>query len=277
MPAMTTRPLPVLRLAGLSVAPPMAPAPILRDVDLAIEPGECLALVGPSGAGKTTLLRTISKQLEPRGGTIALDGCDITALRGHSLRAVRHQIGYVAQKHDLVEPLHVDQNVMAGALGRWSTARALRYLFWPAQSELGEARAALEAVGLAHKLRAPTTALSGGEQQRVAIARALVQSPKLLLADEPIASLDPATARSILELLTRLAAARGMALLCSLHQPDLANRYFHRVIEVAGGTIICHDAAPASEIGPAVAPGNALPNGGTQELECPSALSSRLS
>jgi phosphonate transport system ATP-binding protein len=270
---------PLLRLADLAVAPPAAPAPILRDVDLVIEPGECVALVGPSGAGKTTLLRTISRQLEPRAGTIVLDGCNITVLRGRALRAVRHQIGYVAQKHDLVEPLRVDQNVMAGALGRWSAARALRYLFWPAKSELAEARDALAAVGLTHKLRAPTTALSGGEQQRVAIARALVQSPKLLLADEPVASLDPATARVILELLTRLAAARQMALLCSLHQPELAQRYFDRIVEVAGGTIVCRDHAPVRGSPRAAAHANALPTDREREsaAECPLVISSPLS
>jgi phosphonate transport system ATP-binding protein len=271
---MSARSEPLLRLTGLSVAPAAATGPILRGVELAIEAGECVALVGPSGTGKTTLLRTISRQLDARAGTIVLDGRDITALRGRSLRAMRHQIGYVAQKHDLVEPLRVDQNVMAGALGRWSTARALRYLFWPARSELGEARDALAAVSLAHKLREPTTALSGGEQQRVAIARALVQSPRLLLADEPIASLDPATARTILELLTRLAAARGMALLCSLHQPDLAQLYFHRVIEVVRGTIVRHDAERARPVGHTAMPVSALSNDRRQESECPSVLSS---
>src|SRR3546814_16226518 len=126
---------------------------------------------------------------------------------------------------------------MAGALGRWSTARALRYRGAPKADELAEARAALAAGGMADKLHEPTTALSGGEQQRVAIARVLVQQPRLLLADEPVASLDPATAVAILELLTRLAAERGVALICSLHQPELAPRFFARTASVAHGTL----------------------------------------
>jgi phosphonate transport system ATP-binding protein len=240
---MTSRVEPLLRLTDLAVAPPAARDPVVRGIDLAVEPGECVALVGASGAGKTTLLKTIGRQIEPRGGTIMLAGSDITTLKGRSLRVMRYQIGYIAQKLDLVEPLRVHQNVTAGALGRWSTARALRYLVLPMAAELTEARGALAAVGLEQKLMKPTAALSGGEQQRVAIARALIQSPRLLLADEPVASLDPWNARQILELLTRLAVERGMALLCSLHQPELAQRYFDRVVEVSGGAIACREGA----------------------------------
>jgi phosphonate transport system ATP-binding protein len=240
---MSARAEPLLRLTDLAVAPPAARHPVIRGIDLAVEPGECVALVGASGAGKTTLLKTIGRQIEPRGGRITLAGSDITTLKGRALRAMRHQIGYVAQKLDLVEPLRVHQNVTAGALGRWSTARALRYLILPMGAELTEARGALAAVGLEQKLMKPTAALSGGEQQRVAIARALIQSPRLLLADEPVASLDPWNARQILELLTRLAMERGMALLCSLHQPELAQRYFDRVVEVSGGAIVCREGA----------------------------------
>ncbi len=240
---MSARAEPLLRLTDLAVAPPDARDPVVRGIDLAVESGECVALVGASGAGKTTLLKTIGRQIEPRAGTIMLAGSDITTLKGRALRVMRHQIGYVAQKLDLVEPLRVHQNVTAGALGRWSTARALRYLVLPMEAELTAARGALTAVGLEQKLMKPTAALSGGEQQRVAIARALIQSPRLLLADEPVASLDPWNARQILELLTRLAVERGMALLCSLHQPELAQRYFDRVVEVSGGAIVCGEGA----------------------------------
>ena len=229
---------PLLSLKAVAIAPPDADVAIMTGIDLQVARGERVALVGPSGTGKTTLLRTINGQIRARVGCVVFDGADFASLTETALRQVRRHIGFVAQKHDLVEPLRVHQNVMAGALGRWSNRRALRYLFWPRHDELAECEAALASVGLAHKLHEPTAALSGGEQQRVAIARALVQMPWLLLADEPVASLDPRTANDILELLTSLARARGMALICSLHQPHLAERYFDRIVEVRQGTLV---------------------------------------
>jgi phosphonate transport system ATP-binding protein len=216
----TQRDYPLLDLKALAIAPPDAEAAILTNVNLQVDCGERIALVGPSGSGKTTLLRSLNGHIKARAGQIVFDGADITSLTGAALRQVRRQIGFVAQKHDLVEPLRVHQNVMAGALGRWSNRRALRYLIWPRHDELAECESALASVGL------------------VAIARALVQAPQLLLADEPVASLDPRTANDILELLTNLARERGMALICSLHQPDLAARYFDRIIEVRHGTLV---------------------------------------
>lgn len=233
----------LLRLRGLSVAPSPQAAPVLRDIHLDVRAGDRIALLGPSGAGKTTLLRTLNGFLPPHAGHVVFDSADVGALRGGALRTLRQQIGYVAQKHDLVEPLRVHQNVMAGALGRWSGWRALRFLAWPRRDELDAAAEALGAVGLAHKLRAPTRALSGGEQQRVAIARAIIQGPRLLLADEPVASLDPGTSATILGLLTDIARTRGMAMICSLHQPELCDRFFDRVLRVQGGAL--HDAARA--------------------------------
>jgi phosphonate transport system ATP-binding protein len=217
---------------------------VISGIDLEVEAGERIALVGPSGAGKTTLLRTLNGQIPPRAGLLLFEGQNLATLNGASLRRVRAHIGFVTQKHDLVEPLRVDKNVMAGALGRWSTLHALRFLLWSSPSELAQAEVALSAVGLASKLRQPTSALSGGEQQRVAIARALIQAPRLLLADEPVASLDPQTAEEVLDLLTGLTKARGMALICSLHQPELAARYFDRIIEVRGGALV--EARPPS-------------------------------
>ncbi len=229
---------PLLQLHGVAAGPTAAAPPVISGIDLEIQAGERIALVGPSGAGKTTLLRTLNGQIPPRTGQLLFDGQDLATLRAAPLRRVRAHIGLITQKHDLVEPLRVDKNVMAGALGRWSTWRALRFLLWSSPAELAQAEAALGAVGLASKLREPTAALSGGEQQRVAIARALIQAPRLLLADEPVASLDPKTAQEVLDLLTGLTTARGMALICSLHQPELAARYFDRVIEVKGGALV---------------------------------------
>lgn len=226
----------LLTLDGLAVAPEGASAPVLAGIDLTLGRGECVALVGPSGSGKTTLLRTIAGQLAPVDGKMRFGGQPLAA-HGRS-RAVRARIGMISQKHDLVEALRVDKNVLAGSLGRLSTWRALRLLIHTRPEELAEAEAALAAVGLAGMARRRTFELSGGEQQRVAIARALIQAPALLLADEPIASLDPATAREVLGLLTGLARSTGTSLLCSLHQPDFATRFCDRIIELRGGALI---------------------------------------
>ena len=136
----------------------------------------------------------------------------------------------------------------AGALGRWSSLHALRFLFWPRASELAEAEQALRRVGIAEKLRERTADISTGEHQRVAIARALVQHPALLLADEPIASLDPELSDQILSLLCTLAGENGFALLCSLHQPDFAYKYFDRVIRIEHGVIEHLERRPAGNL-----------------------------
>jgi len=231
-----TRSAAALSVRDLAVAPEARAEPVLHGVTFDIAPGECVALVGPSGAGKTTLLRTIALDLPPRAGRMLIAGADVAGVRGGALRRLRSGIGMITQKHDLVEPLRVDKNVMAGALGRWSTWHALRFLCWATSGELAEASEALAAVGLADKLKRPTTALSGGEQQRVAIARALVQAPGLLLADEPVASLDRVTTQQVLGLLTGLARSRRMALVVSLHQADLAERFCDAIITVGAGT-----------------------------------------
>ncbi|HEV3088624.1 MAG TPA: ATP-binding cassette domain-containing protein [Candidatus Elarobacter sp.] len=215
---------------------PNAP-PALDDVTLDVAAGECVALVGPSGSGKTTLLRSINGTVPLAAGSIRVEGVDVAGLRGRELRKLRSRLAMIAQQHDLVDRLSVAQNVMAGALGRWSTLHALRFLIVPSASELAEARAALASVGVAEKLRTRTSELSGGQQQRVAIARALVQHPAAILADEPIASVDPALGEQIVALLCDLARERRIALLCSLHQPELARRYFDRVVELVGGRL----------------------------------------
>jgi phosphonate transport system ATP-binding protein len=228
----------MLKIEDLTVRYALQSPAVLNHLRLSAEPGECVALVGPSGSGKTTLLRSINASVPIESGEVWVDSVRISATRGTALRAVRSRIAFIAQKHDLVDRLRVYQNVMAGALGRWSSAHALRFLAWPKASELDEASEALQSVGLARKLRSHTTELSGGEQQRVAIARALVQHPLVMLADEPVASLDPDTAAQVLELLCNLARTRGITLLCSLHQPDLARQYFDRLLRVKDGQAI---------------------------------------
>jgi phosphonate transport system ATP-binding protein len=217
---------------------------VLSRLDLTAMAGECVALIGPSGSGKTTLLRSINSTVAIESGEVWVGDVQVSGTRGRALREIRSRIAFIAQKHDLVDRLRVYQNVMAGALGRWSTAHALRFLVWPKASELDEARDALDSVSLAHKLRNRTTELSGGEQQRVAIARALVQRPLVILADEPVASLDPDTAAQVLDLLCNLARSRGITLLCSLHQPELARRYFDRIVRIENGRAVAVTTTP---------------------------------
>ena len=227
----------LLRVEGLCVVPPGSAAPACADVSFTLGVGERAALVGPSGAGKTTLLRAINGSMPARSGRIVIGNRVLDCGRPRELRALRRAVAAIPQKHDLVESLRVYHNVMAGALGRWSYPHALRFLFWPLQRELDEARAALDRVELCEKLKARAGTLSGGQQQRVAIARALVQGPLLILADEPVASLDPRMAHHVLELLCRLAEHDGVALLCTLHQPELAEQYFPRILEMSAGRL----------------------------------------
>ena len=227
----------MLEISGVRVVYGTGTPPALDDVTLTIAAGECVALVGPSGSGKTTLLRSLNGTVAIAAGSIHVDGVEVATVRGRALRRLRSRLAMIAQQHDLVDRLSVAQNVMAGALGRWSTPRALRFLIAPTAGELAEAGAALAAVGIPEKLRSRTTELSGGQRQRVAIARALVQHPTAILADEPIASLDPALGEQIVRLLCDLARERNLALLCSLHQIEVARRHFDRVVELVGGRV----------------------------------------
>jgi phosphonate transport system ATP-binding protein len=231
----------MLLIRDLIAAPSSRATPVLKGVSLEVNRGEKVAILGPSGTGKTTLFRTITGFVPVRSGDVSVDGVSVQGLHGQHLREWRRRIALVSQRHDLVERLRVHQNVMAGALGRWSTLQALRFLLFPLDAELEEARTALDRVEIAHKLRASTAELSGGEHQRVAIARALVQQPLVLLADEPVASLDPHLSEQILALLCRLAKENGFALLCSLHQPEFAYRYFDRIIRIKDGRVLADE------------------------------------
>jgi phosphonate transport system ATP-binding protein len=209
----------------------------LQDVDLAVEQGEAVALVGPSGAGKTTLLRLLNGTLRPSSGAVSIEGEDAAQLAPRALRALRARIGFVHQDHSLVPTLRAAQNVIAGRLGSLGMLASLRAMLWPSMLDLERAHELLERVGVGDKLFQRTDTLSGGQEQRVAIARALFQEPTALLADEPVASVDPARARDLIALLTELAAERGLALVCSLHDVTLARDFFPRVVGLRAGRV----------------------------------------
>ena len=227
-----------MRVDKLCVVPPGSAAPACLDVSFTLGRGERVALVGASGAGKTTLLRAINGSMPAQSGDVVLDGDQLRPAIAAMCALLRRSIAVIPQKHDLVESLRVYHNVMAGALGRWSDAHALRFLFWPLAAELDQARAALERVGLAEKLRARAGTLSGGQQQRVAIARALVQQPLLILADEPVASLDPVWPGRCWTCFAGSPSTTASRLLCTLHQPDLAAQYFPRILEMSAGRLV---------------------------------------
>ncbi len=205
------------------------------DVSLKIAPGEQVAVIGPSGAGKTTLFRLLNLTLRPTGGRLWLGDLDVGELYGRPLRAARRRIGTVYQQHNLVPRLPVVHNVLAGRLGAWTGWGAVWSLL--RLHELDVAHAALAQVGIPEKLYARTDELSGGQQQRVAIARVLVQDPEVILADEPVASVDPNLAHSIVKLLLEISEASGKILLMNLHSMDLALTYFPRIIGFRDGRV----------------------------------------
>ncbi len=210
---------------------------------LEVRSGEAVALVGPSGAGKTTLLRLMNGTLRPSVGTVVVDGRTLGDLSENELRRVRAHIGFIHQDLDLVPNLRVSQNVLAGKLGRLSFFQSLRAMLMPARADLELAHRILERVGIAEKLFERTDTLSGGEQQRVAIARALFQEPTALLADEPVSSVDPARARDTVALLTSISRERGLTLVMSLHNLELAREFFPRLIGLREGRILFDQAA----------------------------------
>ncbi|WP_088893075.1 phosphonate ABC transporter ATP-binding protein [Leptolyngbya ohadii] len=207
----------------------------LTDVNLHINTGERVALVGASGAGKSTLLRLLNGTLFPTEGEVWALGQPLNRLSAGKLRRVQRQIGTVYQQFHLVNNLAVVHNVNAGHLGRWSFAKAALSLVYP--QDLETASKALYRVGIPEKLYDRTDSLSGGQQQRVAIARVLVQDPIAILADEPVASLDPQLSREIIELLCGLASADGKTLIVSIHTIELAKQYFDRIIGLRAGQV----------------------------------------
>lgn len=208
----------------------------LKNVSFEVQDGEFLAVIGLSGSGKSTLLRCINRLIEPTSGKIIWNDIDVTAARTSELRYIRRQIGMVFQQFNLVKRSSVMANVLSGRLGYVSPSLSLVNYFSPADQQ--RALDNLEQVGLSDKAYVRADSLSGGQQQRVGIARALMQEPKLILADEPVASLDPVLAHSILKYLEQLNKERGITVLCSLHFLDLVHRYATKAIALKDGVVV---------------------------------------
>jgi phosphonate transport system ATP-binding protein len=208
----------------------------LRDVSFAVQDGEFLIIIGLSGSGKSTLLRCINRLIEPTEGQILWDGVDITAAESAELRKIRRQIGMIFQHFNLVRRSKVITNVIAGRLGYVNQWPSLLHRFPKEDRE--KAVAALERLGITDQAHKRADELSGGQQQRVGIARALMQDPKIILADEPVASLDPVLAHSILDHLEMLNKEENITILCSLHYLDLVQQYASRVVGLRAGEIV---------------------------------------
>ncbi|MPZ14402.1 MAG: ATP-binding cassette domain-containing protein [Chloroflexi bacterium] len=210
----------------------------LLDLSVAVETGQLVALVGPSGAGKTTLFRLCNGAVKPTAGDLEVLGVSVAAARGQALQRLRRRVAVVYQSHNLVGSLSVLNNVLIGRLGRVSLLSAVRGVVWPSEHERLEAVELLDQLGIADKLLSRVDDLSGGQKQRVAIARALIQRPELLLADEPVASVDAETATVILDLLARTCRERGTTAIVSLHQHQYIERYCDRMLELRAGALV---------------------------------------
>ncbi|GAC1490937.1 MAG: phosphonate ABC transporter ATP-binding protein [Candidatus Limnocylindrales bacterium] len=213
----------------------------LRGIDLDIEEGSFVAAIGLSGAGKSSFLRCLNHLVRPTSGSITVGGRQLVGAPGAELRRVRRETGMVFQQFNLVRRMSVLGNVLVGRLGYHQGLGAL----WPRFTDLDRAvsRAALARVGLADRERSRADRLSGGQQQRVAIARALAQQPRLMLADEPVASLDPETSLTVLSHLREINQRDGITTIAALHQLDLAEQFADRVVAFRDGRIV-YDGAP---------------------------------
>ncbi len=215
----------------------------LADVSLAVRPGEVVALVGPSGAGKSTVFRCVTRLVSPDAGRVEVLGRDLAGLGGGDLRRARRDVGLIFQQFNLIGRMSALDNVLAGRMGYVSTWRVVSRLFPHEDRQL--ALACLDRVGLLDKAYQRADSLSGGQQQRVAIARVLAQRSRILLADEPVSSLDPQSADNVLSVLRTVARESGIAVLCALHQVDLARRFADRVIALRAGRLVLDGPASA--------------------------------
>lgn len=222
---------------------------VLKGVDVEFREGEFVAMIGLSGAGKSTFIRCVNRLVEPSAGTMVFDdGVAMEKLRGRALRRRRQQIGMIFQHYNLVGRVNVIKNVMHGVLGRVPLWKSLLGLY--PQEDKREALALLHEVGLGDQVYKRGDALSGGQMQRVGICRAVMQKPRILLADEPIASLDPKSSTVVMDALARIVEGRGLCAIVNLHQVDVARQYADRILGLRGGRIIFD--GPPSELTDAI-------------------------
>ncbi len=226
---------PVVVLANVSKSFARGNVAAVNNVSFAVKRGEFVVVLGPSGAGKSTLMRCINHLAIPNSGQVFVNGREVTGA-ARDLRRIRQGIGMVFQQFNLVPRLSVLMNVLSGRLSYRSAWRSLFYSF--TREDRAIALEALEMVALGHKAFQRADTLSGGEQQRVGIARALAQRPSLILADEPVASLDPKIARQVLRYLKDISQRLGISVICNLHQIDFAREYAERIIGLARGEVI---------------------------------------
>ncbi|TWT03107.1 phosphonate ABC transporter ATP-binding protein [Reyranella sp. CPCC 100927] len=212
----------------------------LKDIDLDVAPGEFVVILGPSGAGKSTLLRCINRLTPPTRGDIQVDGQQ-TSDGATSLRRLRRSVAMIFQHYNVVPRLSVQKNVLTGRLG--AVPSLLSWLQVFPRADIAIARECLHRVELEDKAELRTDTLSGGQKQRVGIARALAQQPKVILADEPVASLDPKTSRTVLTYLKQASRELGITVVCNLHQIDYAREFSERIVGVSSGRIV-FDGAP---------------------------------
>ena len=214
----------------------------LKDIDLTVEDGEVCAIIGRSGAGKSTLLRCINGLERGATGTLTIDGEDVLGASGDELRAIQRRVGFIWQEYNLIERLSVMNNVLSGRLGHRRSAGSLFYHF-PAEDREIAVRS-LERVSMLHRASHRADQLSGGEKQRVSIARALAQQPRVILADEPVASLDPELSEQVLADLARIARDEGVPTLINIHDVDLAVECCDRICAIAQGVVV-YDGPPS--------------------------------
>lgn len=214
----------------------------LDDLSFSVKEGEFLSIIGPSGAGKSTILRCINRLVDATDGKIIYDGKDIMHINKRQLRNVRTKTGMVFQHYNLVDRLSVMENVLHGRLGQKSTFSGMVGHY--SESEKEQAFAILEELGLAEQAYKRCDALSGGQKQRVGIARAIMQQPKLILCDEPIASLDPKASKTIMDHLAQINQSMQITCIVNLHQVDVAMKYSQRILGIAAGKSV-FDGAPS--------------------------------